>query len=131
MPIADEGEFRGLRFLDFDDYLGGGENFLGRIDDAPAGGAIALVVESDGGTGGGLYEYFVATMDGFAHRGWRHPDAVLVDLDLFGNAQSHPDLPHALSDRFGIPVRVPFTLSEGFRHCGVGCDPLSGSPSPP
>ncbi len=65
-------------------------NTVGAIGgDAPARRLVGRVVEADAGAGASLDHHLVAVMDEFAHAAGHQADAVLVRLDLLGDADQH------------------------------------------
>ena len=78
-----------LRLFDLDDHVGALEDLFGGVDDLGAGGLVHLVVQADLGGAVTLHHDLMAVGDQVADRGRRQSDAVLVDLDLFGDADQH------------------------------------------
>ncbi|MCY1364045.1 hypothetical protein D9M69_508340 [compost metagenome] len=89
LPGAQPGALLGLRLLDLDDQLGGGEHLGGIGGDPRAGGLVVGVAEADGGAGLGLHPELVAEAAEFGHRRRGEADAVFVDFDFPGDTDAH------------------------------------------
>jgi hypothetical protein len=89
MALAQHQALRRLRLLDLDDQVAAGEH-LGRGGEHL--GASALVVPVEQALPRGcvlLNEHLMPVLDGLAHAGGRHADAILVNLDLLRHADAH------------------------------------------
>ena len=81
--------FRDLRLFDLDDHVRAREHVFGAPGDFRAGRLIVRVLEADAGASTGLHQHLMPRVDQLAHAGGHEPDPVLVDLDLFRNADFH------------------------------------------
>ncbi len=86
---AQQRDLAGLRLLDLDDQLGGAEHRGGGGRDVGADLAIGVVAEADAGAGAALDQDLVAVRDQLARRAGNQADAILVGLDLLGDADQH------------------------------------------
>ena len=78
-----------LRLLDLDDHVRLGEHRVGVRQDPPALGLVLRVLDRGALARAGLDEHLVAVLDQLAHPGGGERDAVLVRLDLGGDADLH------------------------------------------
>ena len=67
-----------------------GEDFVGVVDDARAGGDVLVVAQPGADAGAALDQHLVAVMHQLGDRRGHQPDAVFVILDLLWNANAHP-----------------------------------------
>ena len=105
-----------LRLLDLQDQLRLGEHRLRVRHDAGALGHVRVVVDRAALAGAGLDQHLVAVLRQLARAGRRQRDAVLVRLDLGGDAD-----PHAADCRSGRPdleLAVAARSSSGNRSSG-------------
>jgi len=89
LAVAQHAALDRLRLLDLDDHLGAGEHLGRRADDGRAGALVVGIGRADAGAGLRLHQHRVAVRNDLAHRRRRQADAVLMDLDLFRNADLH------------------------------------------
>ena len=89
LPLAQHLPFGALGLLHLHDHVGGGENLRRRAGDGRPGGCILRVEKTDAETGARLDRDLVTVMNGLADGCRRHADAVFVNLDFLGNADSH------------------------------------------
>ena len=82
-------DLRGLQLLDVDDHLRLGEHRRRVGDDRRALQRVALVADRRALPRAGLDQHLMAVLDHFAHPGGGDRDAVLVGLDLGGDANLH------------------------------------------
>ena len=83
---------RRLRLLDLDDHVGGGKDLGRGGDDARAGGRVGGIGGADARTRAGLHQHLVAGRGVLAHGRRRQADAVFLDLDFLGDADTHGSL---------------------------------------
>ena len=89
LALAQHLPFAGLRLLDLDNHVGGGENLRRAVDDPATRAAVRLVVHADALPCIVLDDHFVAAMNGFADAARRQSDAVLQYLDFPGDTDAH------------------------------------------
>ena len=85
----EQGDFGGLRFLDFHDQLGSGEDRFRPVHQLRADGLIERVREACTGAGTPLDEDPIAAFHQFRHRARGHAHPVFLRLDFLGNANVH------------------------------------------
>ena len=78
-----------LRLLDLDDHVGPVEDRLGVRRDARALAGVLVVGDRRALTRALLDQHLMAVLDQFADSRRRQCDAVLIGLDLSGDADSH------------------------------------------
>ena len=86
---AQQFAFGQLRLLDLDDEIGGARRRRPRAARCRAGGLIVRIVETDARAGAALHQHLVSGVDEFAHPGGHQTDPILMNLDLFGDADFH------------------------------------------
>src|SRR6516225_2111122 len=79
----------GLRLLDLDDQLSGGEYRRGITEDAGACRRIGGVIEADFAARSRLDDHLVPMVDELSHIPRNEPDPIFVGLHLFRNADQH------------------------------------------
>ena len=87
-PLAETAVLGLDRLLDLEQELARLPDLVDR-DDAGADGLVFLVRERAADAGSGLHEHLVAALHELERPGRRQGDAVLVRLDLLGDADSH------------------------------------------
>ena len=115
LPGPQQLDLLGLRLLDLQHHVGLAEHRRGVGHDARALRLVIVVGDRAALAGAGLDEHLVAALGQLAHAGGRERDAVLVGLDLGGDADLHraPPLPVARPSR-------PRTRCRGARARGTG-----------
>ena len=81
-----------LGFFDLNDHVGLGEHLFGRSGNLGACGGVIQVgeAEPDSSPRHGFHQYLLPMMGHrLAHARGRHTDAVLMHLDLLGDADEH------------------------------------------
>ena len=86
---AEEADFGGLGFFDFDEEVGLLEDGFVGGEDGGADGAVLFVGEAGGGAGLGFEEDLVPGFDEQFDADGHHGDAVFVGLDFLGDADAH------------------------------------------
>ena len=77
------------RFLDLQQQIGVGPHLIGGRDDRRSGRGEVGVVDGRSLAGAGLHQHLMATVHQLGHAGGGDGDAVLVVLDLGGDADAH------------------------------------------
>jgi hypothetical protein len=92
LALAQHLPFGRLRLLHLHHQVGIEEHF-GRIgDDARAGRFVSRIARADARAGARLHHHLVPMRHVLAHGHRREADAMLLDLDFFGNAHAHDSL---------------------------------------
>ena len=88
-PLRSMLAFRELRLLDLHDEIGRREDVLAALRDGRARRLIVRVLESDTRPGAALHEHLVSGVDELANARGHQSHPILVNLDLFGDADFH------------------------------------------
>ena len=81
-----------LRLLDLDHQIRGGEDLGRRCGDLGAGRLVMRVFEADASPGARLNQHLMASIHQFAHTRGDQTHPILMNLDLFGDADLHGEL---------------------------------------
>src|SRR6202167_6388464 len=92
LPAAQLPAFGDLRLLDLHDEIAAGENVLRTLCNQRARRLIVRILEADTRTGAALHEHLMSRIDELTNARRHQSNTILVNLDLFGDADFHESL---------------------------------------
>src|ERR1700675_4511097 len=92
LPAAQLLAFGDLRLLDLHNEIGGRKDVLSALRDRRSRRLVVRILEADTRPGGALHQHLMSRIDELANARRHQSNAILVNLDLFGDADFHEPL---------------------------------------